>query len=132
MSSQDPTIVLSLTVGDVAAALDFYGKAFGAKELARMAMPDGTVMHAEFMIGNTMLYISTESAEWKAYPLAAGALAPCLFGIGVENTDAALAQAVAAGASIIEAPKTQFWGMRTSILSDPFGYRWNVRQLIEE
>lgn len=132
MSANDPSVVISLTVGDVAAALDFYTAAFGAKELVRMAMPDGTAVHAEFMIGNCLLYVSCGSEQWKAAPLPEGALAPCLFGINVDDVDAAFEKAVSAGANPVEEPTNQFWGMRTAIVSDPFGYRWNVRKQIED
>ncbi len=132
MTIEDPTIVLSLTVSDVAAALDFYAKAFGSEEVTQMAMPDGTVVHAEVMIGNSLVYVSVGSADWKAAPLAEGALAPCLFGINVEDVDAAFEKAIAAGGVEIESPREQFWGMRTAIFSDAFGYRWNLRKMTEE
>ena len=44
-STNTPTLALSLTVEDTAAALDFYTKAFGMKELFPMPTPDGTVVH---------------------------------------------------------------------------------------
>ena len=132
MSSQDPTVALSLTVTDVAAALEFYSKAFGAEEVVRMPMPDGTVVHAEMLIGNSLVYVSVGSAEWKAEPLADGGLAPCLFGINVDDVDGAFEKAIAAGGIEIEGPQDQFWGMRTAILSDAFGYRWNLRKMTEE
>ena len=130
--TSDPSIVLSLTVSDVAAALDFYAKAFGAEELMRMAMPDGTVVQAEMKIGNSVFYVSVGSDEWKAASLEAGAMAPCLFIITVEDVDSAFENAIAVGGTKIEGPKDQFWGMRTSILADAFGYRWNLRKITEE
>jgi len=119
-------------VNDVAAALDFYAQAFGAEEVVRMPMPDGTVVHAEMMIGNSLIYVSVGSEEWKAAPLAEGGLAPCLFGITVDDVDAAFEKALAAGGTKIEGPQEQFWGMRTAVLSDAFGYRWNLRKMTEE
>lgn len=132
MNAQEPSIVLSLTVSDVAAALDFYAKAFGAEEFMRMAMPDGTVVQAEMKIGNSMFYVSVGSEDWQAASLEKGAVAPCLFIITVEDVDPAFEKAIALGGTEIEGPKDQFWGMRTSILADPFGYRWNVRKITEE
>jgi len=132
MNIEAPTVVLSLTVSDVAAALDFYAKAFGAEELVRMPMPDGTVAHAEMMIGNSLVYVSVGSEEWKAAPLEEGKLAPCLFGINVDDVEGALERAIAAGGTEIEGVQDQFWGMRTALVSDPFGYRWNVRKMTEE
>ena len=132
MKSTDSTVVLSLTVKDVAAALDFYQKAFGAQELTRMPLPDGTVVQADLAIGDTFFYISPEDAAWKAHTLPEGTCAPCLFVINTEDSDAAFAKAIAAGATEINPPTTQFWGMKTAIVADPFGYRWNVRQILED
>lgn len=131
--SYDPNapVVLSLTVDDVAAALDFYVKAFGAKETARMALPDGTVVQGEFQIGTSMIYVSLGSEAWKAASIPSGQLSPCVFVIDVEDPDESFAHALAEGGTAIEEPKDQFWGMRTSILADPFGYRWNLRKVLE-
>lgn len=125
-------VVISLTVADVAASLDFYVNALGAEEVSRMALPDGVVVQAEIKIGSSQIYISTGSEDWQAATLPAGQLAPCLFIIDVENPDQSFEHAVNSGATAIEAPKDQFWGMRTSILADPFGYRWNFRKILVE
>lgn len=129
---QRPTVAISLTVKNVAEALDFYTKAFGAKELYRMPRPDGSVFHAEFMIGNTHIYISDEDENWHASAMPEGAVASCLFGIGVEDCEAAYEKAAAAGAEILNPPTDYFWGMRSAMLKDPFGYRWSVGQQTEE
>lgn len=126
---------LSLTVRDGRAALDFYQRAFGAEELSRMALPDamgGGIAHAEFRIGNQSLYLSEAYPDWNAEPMEDGNVASCLFGINVENCDAAFAKALAAGARPIDRPADQPWGFRTGIVVDPFGYRWNLRQFIED
>ncbi len=127
-----PTIAVSLTVKDGATALDFYARAFDARELYRMAAPDGSVAHSEFMIGNTLLYLSGESPDWKAFAMPEGATASCLFGITTDDCDAAFKQAVEAGGEPVADPQDYFWGMRTGVIRDPFGYRWSLRQLIEE
>ncbi len=132
MKENEPTLALSLTVKDGSKALDFYAKAFGAKELLRMPMPDGSIAHAEFMVGNTTIYLSEDSPEWHAVALPDGATAPCLFAIGVENCDEAFAQAVAAGAEPLMEPADQFWGMRVGMVKDLEGYRWSFRQCLEE
>ena len=59
-ATPEPTVSLSLTVKDSSRALAFYQQAFGAEELFRMPSPEGGVAHAEFMIGNTRIYISDE------------------------------------------------------------------------
>jgi PhnB protein len=127
-----PTVSLSLTVKNTADALKFYAEAFGAEELFRMPTPDGGIAHAEFMIGNTHIYISDEAEEWHAYAMPEGATASCLFSIATENCDAAYRRAVDAGARSLSEPADQFWGMRSAIVKDPFGYRWSFGQMIEE
>ena len=74
----EPTVALSLTVKDTAAALGFYSKAFNAKELFRLPTPDGGIAHALFMVGNTSINISDESPDWHAYAMPEKSVASCL------------------------------------------------------
>jgi PhnB protein len=127
-SDTEPTLSLSLTVKDADRALKFYSRALGAVELFRMTAKDGRVTHAEFMIGNTRLYISGESATWHAFAMPEGAMASCLFSIATENCDKAYRRAVDAGAQSLSAPSEKFRGMRAAIVKDPFGYRWSFVQ----
>ena len=127
-----PTLSLSLTVPDAAQALDFYAKAFNAKELFRLALPDDTVVHAEFMIGNCRLFISGPDAEWQAATNPEGQLASCLIVLESENPDDDQKKALAAGCTIMNKPTDQFFGVRTASVIDPYGYRWNFRKVIED
>ena len=127
-----PPVSLSLTVKDGAAALDFYRRAFGAKEVLRMDAPDGGVGHAEFLLGDTRIYLSEESPDWHAFAMPEGAKASCLFTIGTENCDTAHAKALEAGAVSLSEPEDYFWGMRSSVVLDPFGYRWSLAHLTEQ
>ncbi|MEO5713218.1 MAG: VOC family protein [Luteolibacter sp.] len=121
------SVTPSLTAKSADASLKFYAAAFGAEESFRM--PDektGGVAHAEFEIGNSTLMISDE------YP-AFGSFAPEFgkggsFMIYVADCDASFAQAIAAGATALTQPTDQFWGDRTAMVADPFGYRWSVAQ----
>lgn len=128
-----PTVSLSLTFKGGAEALAFYKKAFGATEVFRMDEPDGSgIAHAEFMIGNTKIYLSNESPEWGAKAMPEGATASCCFSILVEECDAAHAKALEAGATSISEPEDKFWGGRSSVIRDPFGYRWSFVQITEQ
>lgn len=127
-----PTVSISLTVSDVAQSLELYAKALGVTELFRMSAPDGTPVHAEFMLGNSHMYISCGSAEWQASALPEGQSAPCLFAIESDDPDASYHQAIAGGCESIEEPTDQFWGARTSVVRDPDGYRWNFRKQVED
>ena len=131
-TSNEPTVSFSLTVKDTAEALAFYKQAFGAEELFRMRSPDGGVAHAEFMIGNTQIYISDEYPDYHAFAMSQAAATSCLFSIKVDNCDTAYQPAVAAGAATLSEPEDRFWGTRSAVLRDPFGYRWSLNQIIEE
>ncbi len=132
MSDSEPTLVLSLTVNNGSEALDFYTKAFGAEELYRITAPDGSVAQAELMIGNSQVYLSEGDPAWHAKALDEGENAPCLFCLWVDNCDDAFQKALAAGAESLMEPQDQFWGMRTGIVKDKNGYRWNLRHTFEE
>ena len=131
-NTSEPTVSFSLTVLDAAKALDFYREAFGAQELFRLPAPDGSIAHAEFMIGNSRIFISGEAPEWQAFALPEGQLASCLFSISTEDCDNAHNRAVKAGAKSLGEPQNFFWGTRSSIVKDPFGYRWSFNQKIED
>ena len=130
--SKAPTVSISLTFKRAADALEFYTKALAAVELFRMAPAPGVIAHAEFMIGNTHLMMSDESPEWHAKSNPEGTMASCIFAIDTDNCDEAFAKAVACGATPLREPQTMFWGRRSGIICDPFGYRWNFSQLVEE
>ncbi len=127
-----PSVSLSLTVNDAAEALAFYTNAFGAKETFRMNMPDGTIAHCEFNIGDTKIYMSGESPEWHAYAMPEGTMSSCLICLAVENCDASHEQALKAGATSLFAPTDQFWGIRSCVVKDPFGYRWSMGHMVEK
>ncbi|MHB1081505.1 MAG: VOC family protein [Prosthecobacter sp.] len=130
--ANEPTVSFSLTCKSAAAALDFYARAFGAVELYRLSPAPGIVPHAEFMIGNTHIYISDEAPTANALAIPAGGMAPCGFTIQVDDCDQAFARALAAGGSPLSPSRDQFWGKRTAMLRDPFGYRWSFSQHLED
>lgn len=127
-----PTVSFSLTVKNGSDALAFYQEAFGAEVLYRMDTPTGGLAHGEFRIGDTRIFISDESPEWHAVAMPDGATASCLFAIMTDDCDASYERALDAGATSLSEPKNQFWGSRSAIVKDPFGYRWSFGQTIEE
>jgi PhnB protein len=115
-----------LYVRGAAKALEFYAKAFGAKELFRMPGPDGRIAHAEFKIGDSTLMIADEDIECKATsPAHLGGTSIGIL-LYVEDADTMFAQAVAAGANVERAVQDQFYGDRSGTLADPFGHRWTI------
>jgi PhnB protein len=115
-----------LTIKGAAKGIEFYKKAFGAKELMRWTGPDGRVGHAEIEISGTPVFISDE------HP-AIGVISPeTLGGSGVglhllvEDAYATFKQALEAGAEQITPVEEEPWGQRSGTLKDPFGHRWFV------
>ena len=84
------------------------------------------------MIGNSKVYLSDESPEWHAKAMPEGTQASSLIAIATEDCDAAFKKAVEAGGKPLREPEDQFWGVRESMILDPFGYRWSFSQMIEE
>jgi len=121
-----------LTVKGAAKAIEFYKKAFGAKEIGRLPMPDGRVGHAEIQIGDSRIMMSDEYPEWGSKsPETLGGTAMGLV-LYVTNVDEFFAKAVAAGATAVEPVKDQFYGDRAGRLQDPFGHKWFVATHIED
>src|SRR5258708_19269864 len=52
-----------LSIKGAADAIEFYKKAFGATEAARMAQPDGRIGHAELQIGDSRIMLADEFPE---------------------------------------------------------------------
>lgn len=118
------TITPFIVVDNAAAAIDFYRRAFGAKEIYRMAAPGGKIAHAELKIGDSMLMLSDEmpGSELKA-PRALGGTPANIF-LYLEDVDTVFKQAVAAGAKVDAPLADMFWGDRYGRLTDPFGHSW--------
>lgn len=120
------TLTPHLVCRGAAAAIAFYGKAFGAVELARLPGPDGRLMHAMVRIGDSPLMLVDEYPEQGcAGPLALKG-SPVTLHLYVADVDATVAQAVAAGARITMPVADMFWGDRYGRLEDPFGHQWSV------
>ncbi len=115
-----------LTVDDASAAIDFYGRAFGAVEHVRMPSPDGKVAHAELQIGDSRVMLSDPfpHAETKP-PKELGGTSSGVF-LYVEDVDASFQQAIDAGATVTMPLEDMFWGDRFGSLRDPFGHSWSL------
>jgi PhnB protein len=122
------TVTPCLSVRGAAEAIEFYARAFGAVELFRMAAPDGeTVWHAEIQIGDSKIMLGDELPEMSENraPTTLGAATGALH-LYVEDTDAAFARAIAAGATVSMPPSDMFWGDRYAKVIDPFGHVWGL------
>jgi PhnB protein len=115
-----------LIVQGAAKALEFYQKAFGAKELFRMPQPDGRIAHAEMKVGDSHIMLADEFPEMNVQsPHSLGGTA-VQFLLYVEDVDSAAARALAAGLTELRPIKDQFYGDRSGTFRDPFGHIWTI------
>lgn len=121
-----------IIVDGAAGAIEFYKKAFGAKEVMRMPGPDGKVGHAEIMIGDSHLMLADEHPQMGARgPNAFGGTAVGLL-LYVPDVDSVVARAVAAGAKVERPVANQFYGDRSGGIVDPYGHKWYVSTHVED
>lgn len=121
-----------LIIKGAAAAIEFYKTVFGATEITRMAAPDGSVMHAEIKIGDSVIMLCDEHPAMGAYsPQSIGGspVGLCLY---VPDVDARFAIAVASGASIKRPVQDHFYGDRSGTIIDPYGHVWTIATHIED
>ena len=107
----------ALNQANAAQTIDFCKKAFGAKEKMRMAGPGGKIMHAEIVIGDSIIMLNDDMQE-PAQPAS-------LF-LYVQDVDKTIAKAVKAGATVLMAPQDMFWGDRFGRIADPAGNKWGI------
>jgi uncharacterized glyoxalase superfamily protein PhnB len=113
-----------LAVRDAAQAIEFYKKAFGAKEKGRMPGPDGKLMHADIVIGDSHILMGEENVQMgNPSPLSLNGTPISLY-VYVKNADKAFDQAVRAGATVAMPMMDQFWGDRAGMVTDPYGHKW--------
>jgi PhnB protein len=121
-----------LSVKDAASAIEFYKKAFGAREVMRMPQPDGKIGHAEVRIGDAPIMLADEFPEMNfRSPQSLGGT-PVNIVVYVNDVDALVGQAVGAGAKLSKPVADQFYGDRVGVLEDPFGHSWSFATHIED
>ena len=120
------TVTPYLIVDGAAKALSFYAHAFEATERERVQDPAGKVRHAEITIGDGCVMLADEHPEVGALSPATVGGTPVTLHLYVEDVDAVVARAVAAGAKLTRPVADQFYGDRVGGITDPFGHRWSI------
>jgi uncharacterized glyoxalase superfamily protein PhnB len=110
------TVTPYLIVEGASRLIDFMKQAFDAREVERMAMPDGTIRHAEVKVGDSMIMMGDAGGDWKAMPAS-------LY-LYVDDADATYRRALQAGATSLMEPADQFYGDRNAGVKDPVGNIW--------
>lgn len=118
------TIAPMLSVRQGARAVDFYKAAFGADEVFRIDAPSGAVV-ATLAVDGAEFWVADESPEHGSFSpeSVGGATARML--LVVDDPDAAVERAVAAGATEIS-PVGDEHGWRLGRIRDPFGHHWEI------
>lgn len=128
------SVIPYLIINEAAKAIEFYKKAFSAKEIGRLVMPDGRVGHCELQIGDSRIMLADELPEWgnkSPQTLGNTPVGLCLY---VDNVDDVFKKALEAGAKTGEnmEVKDQFYGDRSGTVIDPFGHKWTIATHIED
>ena len=125
-SPRNTPLAPHLTCRGAAKAIEFYKKAFDAKELMRLPGPKGKLMHAAVEINGALVMLTDEWPEHGALsPLALKGTAVTLH-LNVPNVDKWFERAVKAGATSTMPVADMFWGDRYGIVTDPFGHAWSI------
>ncbi len=126
------TLTPYLAVDDAVEAIEYYKRAFGAKERVRMEAPGGKIGHAELEIGDSLVMLSDPFPQSSVRPpKELGGTSANVF-MYVEDVDAVVQQAVDAGATVTMEVADQFWGDRFGTVSDPFGHSWSIATHVED
>jgi uncharacterized glyoxalase superfamily protein PhnB len=121
-----------LCVEGASAAIDFYVAVFGAELVDRMDGPNGTVAHAELDFGNGRLQLSDPNEAYQIAAADPAGFATHSVALYCGDTDAVVARAEKAGATIREPAQTVVTGDRFASILDPFGQRWTVMTRVED
>lgn len=120
------TVTPHLVCAGAAEAIEFYKKAFNAEEISRLPGQNGKLMHASIKVGNSTIMLADEFPDYGSLGPNALKGSPVTIHLYVEDADAFVARAVAAGAKVTMPVAEMFWGDRYGQFQDPFGHRWSV------
>jgi uncharacterized glyoxalase superfamily protein PhnB len=126
------TVTPHLVCDGAEKAMEFYKKAFGAVELAKLPTPEGKLMHGSMRIGDSSIMLVDAFPEMGAKdPKALGGTAVTIH-LQVQDVDAVYKKAIDAGATAKMPPADMFWGDRYGLLVDPFGHQWSIATHIKD
>ena len=112
------TVTPYIVVDGAAKLMDFVKAVFGATERFRVPRPDGKIMHAEALIGDSIIEMADATAEYPPRPMP--------IHVYVRDVDAAYARALAAGATSFHAPVDQEYGDYDCAVRDALGNNWYI------
>ena len=119
-------VSIYLTVSDSSKAIEFYKKAFGAREVGRLVMKNGMIGHAEVKIEGKIIMLADENKEWGNLSPETLNGSPVSISVYVKNVDNVFKKAIDAGGKQVMPVSDQFYGDRMGVLLDPFGHKWSI------
>ncbi len=126
------TLTPHLVCDGAAEAIDYYKRAFGAVETARLPGTNGKLMHAMVRIGDSALMLVDENKEWGTMSPKSLNGSPITIHLYVTDVDAVFERAVKEGGTAKMPPMDMFWGDRYGVLIDPFGHNWSIATHIKD
>lgn len=127
-----PTVTPYLCVDGAADAIRFYTSVLGASERMRIGGPGDRVGHAELALGDSVIMLADEWPEMGIRgPRSIGG-SPVTLSIYVEDVDATVESALAAGARATQPVENRFYGDRVGQIEDPFGHLWSIATHVED
>jgi PhnB protein len=125
-----PTFAPQLYIKSGVHNVDFYTKAFGAIELRRWTNDDGSIHVVEFSIEGTLFHLHEESPKKGQLDPDKNKGTTVLIGLFVEDVDAVMNKAIAAGATVLVPAQDYDYGYRQGEVRDPFGHVWMIEKKI--
>ena len=113
-------------------AIEFYQKAFGAENIRSHITPEGSVMHAELKIGDSIIMLGEEYPSWNVLSPQSLGNSTVFIHIYTEDVDALYQRAINAGCTAAMPVMDQFWGDRYGQVIDPYGHRWSLATHVED
>jgi uncharacterized glyoxalase superfamily protein PhnB len=126
------TVTPHLVCAGASDAIEFYKKAFNAMETSRLPGPGGKLMHASIRIGDSTVMLVDEAPQHGMLGPTSLKGSPVIIHLYVDDADAFVARAAAAGAKITMPVSETFWGDRYGQLEDPFGHHWSVATHVKD
>ena len=119
-----PSVAVYLMADNAQRVIDFLKQTFDAEELRRSDNPDGSIMHAEVRIDDTVVMLADGGSNFPAFPV--------WLHVYVPDVDATYRRALAAGGVAVQEPQQRGDPDRRGGVQDPAGNTWWIATQVGE